>query len=73
MICWDFLFLFDATFNIRSPHNLKEAQVVMNSNGVTPDLERLRLVGGSKSVLQLVLVTPHTAGVELFSLKVITA
>lgn len=40
---------------------------------ITPDLERLRLVGGSKSVLQLVLVTPHTAGVELFPVKGITA
>lgn len=44
-----------------------------DSNSVTPDLERLRLVGGSKSSLQLVLVTPQTAGVEDWSLTVITA
>lgn len=40
---------------------------------VTPDLERLRPVGGSKSSLQLVLVTPQTPGVELPALRVITA
>lgn len=33
-------------------------------SGVTADLERLRLVGGSKSSLQLVLVTPHMAGAD---------
>lgn len=45
----------------------------VTGKGVTPDLERLRPVGGSKSSLQLVLVTPQTPGVELPALRVITA
>lgn len=38
-----------------------------------PTPERLRPVGGSKSLLQLELETPQTAGMEALSLKVVTA
>lgn len=54
-------------------HHCARVTGCVGGNGVTPDLERLRPVGGSKSSLQLVLVTPQTAGVELVELKVITA
>lgn len=60
------------TFLLMSPFSFRTA-LFCPGTVVTPDLERLKPVGGSKSVLQLALVTPHTAGVELFPLKVVTA